>query len=110
MSDFELRRESIEEDLDYNVKISRFENDYEQRRLINEPALIGFNIKTPAMTYTQMKQYRDFLVARYGALTSFTFTSPFDNTEYTVRFDPGSFRLQFAKGVYEGRFSFRVLR
>ena len=110
MSDFELARESIEETFDYNVLIGKFENNYEQRRLKTPEKLLGFKITTPALTKSEMQTYRNFLASKYGALTSFTFTSPFDDTEYDVRFDKGSFRTIFQRGYFKASFAFtRVL-
>lgn len=109
MSDFELRRESIEERLDYSVLVSEFENGVSQRRLRHPKKVIGFSIKTPPLTYAQMTEYRNFVVTKYGALTSFTFTSPFDGVEYDVIFEPGSFRTSFAGGVYQCTFQFKVV-
>src|SRR3990170_5620548 len=106
MSDFALARESIEEILDYDVAVSEFENKAEQRRLIHENAVIGFRIKTPVLTKTQMQTYRSFLVSKYGALTSFTFTSPFDDVEYNVRFVPKSFKTLYQGGVFQCQFDF----
>lgn len=107
MSDFALARESIEEILDYDVAVSQFSNGWEERRLLSNFKLLGFKIKTPALTKTQMQAYRNFLIDKYGALTSFTFTSPFDDTEYTVRFEPGSFKSVFAGGYFECSFEFQ---
>jgi len=110
MSEFNPKRESIEEILDYNVAISEAENGAEQRRLIHANAVIGFRVELPAMTYTQQKVYRDYFVGKYGALTSFTMTNPFDNVEYTVRFVPGSFTTKHEKGFFKTSFELvRVL-
>ncbi len=111
MSEFTLSRESIEELLDYDVIIcgdgQGFENGSEERRLKNTAAIIGFRIKTPALTKTQMQTYRSFLISKYGSLTSFTFTSPFDDTEYNVRFVPGSFTTTYAGGFFQCSFDFK---
>ena len=104
MSDFAPKRESIEEVLDFNVLVSEAWNGAEQRQLVHANDVIGFRIELPAMTYAQQKVYRDFFVAKYGALTSFTMTNPFDNTEYTVRFVPGSFKTTFKSGVFKTTF------
>ncbi len=110
MSDFNLARESCEEILDYPVIVSDFENDTEQRRLKHANKIIGFKIISPVLTYDQLQDYRDFFIAKYGALNSFTFTSPFDNTEYTVRFVQNSFKARFDAGVYKCEFEFKVVQ
>lgn len=109
MADFALRRESIEEMLDYNVLHTKFENGTEQRRLKQSNALIGFKITSPLMNFATMTTYRNFLVSKYGSLTSFTFDSPFDNTTYTVRFEPDSWKCKLDRGLYRATFSFKRL-
>jgi hypothetical protein len=109
MSNFALARESCEEILDYPVIISEFENDTEQRRLKHGNKVIGFKIASPALTYVQLQDYRNFFISKYGALTSFTFTNPFDNTEYTVRFVQDSFKTKYTAGVYICTFEFKVV-
>jgi len=109
MSDFSLATESIEEVLDYPVLVSQFENRAEQRRLKFDKKIVAFKMKTPFLTKTKMQAYRTFLINKYGPLTSFTFTSPFDDVEYTVRFVPKSFKTLFTQGVYQCNFEFEVL-
>jgi hypothetical protein len=107
MSDFSLNRESCEELLDYSVAITQFENDVEQRRLVHANSVIGYKITSPVLTYVQLQSYRNALINNYGALESFTFTSPFDSTEYNVRFEPGSFRTKYRNGVFQCFFQFK---
>ena len=109
VSAFEPTRESIEEVIDYSVLISEFENGAEQRRLKSASPLIGFKIRTPALTKLQMRVYRQFIVDRYGALSSFTFTSPFDDVQYTVRFEQNSFRSTYESGVFVCEFQLKVV-
>ena len=109
MSDFTLARESCEEVLDYPVIVSEFENDTEQRRLKHANQILGFRIRTPILTYDQLQDYRNFFISKYGSLSSFTFTSPFNNTEYTVRFVAESFRTKFEAGVYQVEFELKVV-
>jgi hypothetical protein len=108
MSDFNLARESCEEQLDYNVIVSEFENGAEERRLKNLGAVLGFKIKSPQLTYAQMQSYRNFIISKYGALTEFTFTSPFDSTEYNVRFVPQTFNTVYESGSFQCSFEFKV--
>jgi hypothetical protein len=110
MSDFALARESIEEVIDYSVLISEFDNGAEQRRLKRTNKVIGFKIKSPVRTKLQMQEYRDILIAKYGSYLAFTFTSPFDDVEYNVRFMPNSFKTIFSGGVFTCEFEFRVVQ
>lgn len=107
MADFNLARQKITEIYDFNVQVSEFENNYEQRRLKSSQSVIGWKIETPDLTYAQMKVYRDFFISKYGALTSFTFLCPFDNTEYTVRFVPGSFETPYEGGTFKCKFDIK---
>jgi len=108
MSDFALARESIEEVLDYSVLISEFDNGAEQRRLKRTNKILGFKIKSPVSTKAQMQEYRDIFISKYGSYLSFTFTSPFDDVEYNVRFVPNSFKTVFAGGVFICEFEFKI--
>jgi hypothetical protein len=106
MSDFNLSRESCELVGDYNVAISEFENKTEQRRLITPDRILGWKIKTPQLTKTQMNVYDAFFISKKGPLTAFTFTCPFTSAEYTVRFKPGSYKFVFESGTFQGDFEF----
>lgn len=109
MSDWALRKESIQEVLDFEVLTSEFSNGAEQRRLAHENKVIGFKIKSPPLTYTQYQDYRTSFLTNYGALTAFTFTSPFDQTEYNVRYVPKSFTSDYAAGAFSCSFELKVL-
>jgi len=109
MSDFALKRESCEEVLDFAVISSEFENDVEQRRLKHANKVLGFKIASPVLTFDQLQDYRYFFISKYGSLNSFTFTSPFDDMEYKVRFVSGSFKTTFESGVYKCEFEFKVV-
>jgi len=109
MADFALARESIEEMYDWPVLISDSESRAEQRRLITGKPVIGFRISSPALTYAGMSSYRAFVVDNYGPHTTFTLTSPFDETSYTVRLEPGSFRTNYARGVFRCEFEVKVV-
>lgn len=106
MSDFELAHESVEEVLDYNVLVSRFDGGYEQRRLKHDSPVIGWKFRSPALTKSGMQSYRSFLVGKKGSLTSFTWTSPFDDVEYNVRFKPASMQLQYGNGFFRVEWEF----
>lgn len=106
MSDFTLTHESVEQLLDYNVLITKFESGYEQRRLKYDSPVIGWKFRSPALTLTGMQAYQTFLVGKKGALTSFTWTSPFDATEYNVRFNPNSFKVTYQQGHFRVEWEF----
>lgn len=110
MADFTFPRQEVEEVLDYDVLVTKFENGYEQRRARHNQALIGFKIKTPVRTQSQMEALRDFFISKTGALTAFTFESPFDGVTYNVRFEPGTFKTIYQAAVYQTEFTLvRVL-
>jgi len=108
MSDFELDYESVEEILSYPVLVSQFESESEQRRIITSKKIMGFKITSPSLTKTGMQEYRDFFIAKYGKKTGFTFTSPFDDVEYTVRFD-SELTTTYSKGFYKCTFTFKII-
>jgi hypothetical protein len=109
MADFTLKRESIEEILDFSVLISTAVNKTEQRRLVSNKILLGFKIKSPALTKVQMQEYRNFIISKYGAAESFTFESIFDDMEYNVRFEQNTFRTTYEDGVFRCEFEFRIV-
>lgn len=75
-----------EEETDFRVSISRFENDVEQRRLKHATALRGFLLRYVNRSLVDMNIMRDFYIARQGQFGSFTWNNPLDSTSYTVRF------------------------
>jgi len=107
MSDFALAIESTEEILDYAVLESEFENESQQRRLKHSSELIGWSLKSPALTLTGMLVYRDFFKGKYGALNSFTWTSHIDGVQYTVTFTKASFRITHEGGFYRVSWNFK---
>lgn len=109
MSDFALKREKITQQFDFAVIVSEFENGSEQRRLQHANKVIGFKVETPPLTYDQFQAYQSFFISKYGALQKFTFTNPFDNTEYNVRFVPQTFETVFESGFYKAKFDFKVV-
>jgi hypothetical protein len=100
MADWVLPLESSEEQRDYNVETTKFENTASEVRLITAGALIGFKCKSPALTPTQAAAYLAFFNTYHGSLTSFTYTSRMDNTDYTVRFVKGSFKMTYEGGAH----------
>jgi len=109
VSDFNFARESVEQLRDFGVMVSEFENDSEQRRLKHASPVVGFNIKSPALTKTQYADYQSHFDSKFGALNTFTFTSPFDDIEYNVRYVAGSFKAVFADGHFICEFQFKVV-
>lgn len=107
MSDFSLALESSEEIRDYNVADSIFENQVDETRLISAGVLIGFKCRSPALNSTRAKAYTDFFDGKYGSLTPFTFTSRMNSTEYTVRFEKGSFKIINEQGYFRCEFNLK---
>jgi len=104
MADWVPKRESIEGKRSFNVQKSRFDNKTEEARLITPDELIGFEITTPQLTYTQLQEYITFFRSKFGSLTSFTILYPFDNTEYTVCFVEGSWKETYRSGSFQVTF------
>ena len=109
MSEFALATQKVQAEYGYDVLESQFENGASQRRLIQDNMLTGFILQSPALTYTQFQIYLNFFKAKYGILTSFTYMSPMDSTEYTVTFQKGSFKATFQSGFYVCSFRFKIL-
>ncbi|NQU44506.1 DUF2460 domain-containing protein [bacterium] len=105
LASFTLDYLSCEETFSRAVLVSAFENGAEQRRARHEQNLLGFTLESTNLTKTQMQAYRAFYEARGGMEETFTFTSPFDDTAYTVRFN-GNLQTSYAAGVYSVKFAF----
>jgi len=106
MAELNPTREETEEIYSYNVLVSRFEDESEQRRAVSTNGLIGLRIRSPNLTRAQMEVIRNFYIAKTGELTSFTVENPFDQTEYTMRFE-GPMRIRFRGGVFQCTYELR---
>lgn len=84
----------FEEEIGFNTLVSQFENGVEQRRATRANSIRRFNLAFRNRTLAEMEAVRDFFLAKYGKLTSFTWSNPNDSVEYTVRFDDDSFKTQ----------------
>lgn len=93
-ADFTYEIQSWETADDYPVLISEFEDLGEQRRLLNNKKGQTITVVSPPQAATAIANYTTFFNSKYGALTAFTIVSPLDNTTYTVRFVPNSFRVR----------------
>lgn len=100
VDDFTLARESVEEILDTDVDVTENYDGSEQRRAGCAGLIIGFKVKSPALTSTQYTGYRAHFLSAFGQLTKFYFTSPFDGVKYYVRYVKGSFKSIYSAGVY----------
>ena len=109
MADFTLDVGTIQEMFAYPVLISEFEDQSEQRRTVTNKRILGFKVKSPALTKAQWQAYKSFYAARQGAFEKFTFTSPLDSTSYTVRFDDSGLVSSMGGGLYQCEFEFVVL-
>lgn len=105
MSDFELAIESTEEIMDYEVLVSKFKKS-EQRRLVHDEEIIGWRLKSPALTQTQALEYRNHFKSVYGPYDDFTWTNRIDDVEYTVRYTENSFRIVREEGHYRATWEF----
>ena len=109
MSDFALATQKVQAEFDYDVLESQFENGASQRRLIQDDIVTGFILQSPAIIYSQLQTYLNFYKGKNGSLTSFTYTSPMDQVEYTVTFRKGSFKTTYQNGYYVCTFRFKIL-
>jgi len=107
MADWTPKRQEIEGVRDYNVEESVFDNKSDETRLITPDELIGFKIVSPQLTYTQYQEYLTQFRAVKGSLTPFTILYPFDNTEYSVRFEKGSWKESYKSGSFQVEFSLK---
>jgi hypothetical protein len=105
MADFTLARESCEEERDFNVGESKFDNQASETRLLSSGVLLGFKVKSPNLTYTKLQEYISFYNGKYGSLTSFTVVNPFDGITYNVRFRKGSFKTTYVSGIFQCEFN-----
>lgn len=100
MSDFTLKHERCEAVYDYAVQHDEMENGSEQTRVLHEEILAGWRFQSPALTKAQAEVHKAFFDSKYGSGISFTWTEPRSETEYTVRYVDGSFKI-----VDEGGYS-----
>ena len=89
----------IEETIQHNTGIVTFENGIEQRRKIWSSPISAFKLTFVNRNQSEMENIRDFVLARYGAYDSFSWTNPVDSTAYTVRLADD--RLQIRREAYE---------
>jgi len=107
MADFTLALESSQEVRDYNTEEEIFENQASETRLISGGKLIGFQCKSPVLTYAKLQTYITFYDSKYGSLIMFTFNSRVDKTDYNVRFEKGSFKVTNEGGCFQCEFSLK---
>lgn len=107
MSDFTAVPDSVlEEDVEFDVMVTGFENGVEQRRLRSANPRRSFTLTFKSRTYSEMDTVLDFFISKSGNLSSFTWTNPNDSTEYTVRFAKQNFSF---KRVGYDLYEFKVL-
>ncbi len=87
------------EEIAYKTAISEFENGVEQRRSLWPSPKHKFTLQYKNRTSAELATITSLFNSKLGALTSFTFTNPNDNTEYTVRFLEDSLKID--KVFYE---------
>ena len=108
MDVFNLPREKVEVSSKRNVLVSSFEDDTEQRRIKNTRKAMTFRIISPALTLSQLEEYREFYDDHLGELSAFQFVSPMDGETYTVRFG-GELKETLDRGLFRCEFSFKVV-
>ena len=100
MADFAPKINSIAETYAYRTLITEFENGSEQRRLKASGAVQGFEITSTPMSRADYSTLRSLYDGKKGTLTSFTFISPIDGLQYTVRF-AGEMKASATPGTTE---------
>jgi len=108
MSDFTLSPDYVfDEKIQYKTIVSQFENGAEQRRAKWASGQRSWTLQFNNRTAADFDTVIDFVTAKKGAYSSFTWTNPNDATEYTVRFEEDSVSFSNkAYGVYD--FNFRL--
>lgn len=103
MSDFSYTPDFVVEGkINYKTQVTQFESGTEQRRKKWANPKRQWTLHYKNRTSTEMSNVRTFFAGKYGAYSSFTWTSPLDSTEYTVRFDDDSFAYSLkAYGIYD---------
>lgn len=108
MVTFNLSYESLRESDDSPVIISEFGDGSEVRRKQHDGPEKAFSLRTGWLNKTAMAVYQAFYAARDGELESFTFTSPTDDTTYTVRFAK-QLRIEQTNGVFRVQMDFKTI-
>jgi hypothetical protein len=90
----------------YNVAISKFRNNAEQRRLISSQKLRKWDLEFKSRDSAEMAAVNTFYDTKYGPLTSFTML--IDGETVTGRFEEDSFWSEkIAPGLYNYGFTFQ---
>ena len=109
MPEFTINEHALcREILGRDVLISDFEDGSEQRRERHGRDVLGFHFTAQNLTKSLYQSIRAFYVARGGPRDGFTFTSPFDDQTYNVRFN-GQIEGDFHGGVYDCEWEFKVI-
>ena len=87
MADFILvPNNTFETTLEFNTLISDFENGSEQRRSKWSSQRRSWHLIYANRNSTELATIKTLFESKLGAGTSFTWTNPLDNIDYTVRF------------------------
>lgn len=87
MSDFTWVADyTIAHDVEFKTQVSEFENGVKQYRNIWSSPKRTWSLTFKNRTLAEMQAILAFFETKKGQYTSFTWTCPLDNTEYTVRF------------------------
>ena len=94
MSDFTYTPDYVfEEEVNWKTQVSEFENGTEQRRRKWANSRRKFTLQYKKRSSTDLNNIKTFFNNKYGRFSSFTWTNPNDNVEYTVRFVEDSFKF-----------------
>ena len=78
----------VEEAVEYNVEVVRFEDDSTQAFKSSDTKSRKFRLRYESQSYSEMVTFRDFYDAVQGAYIPFTWDHPLTGeTEIRVRFD-----------------------
>ena len=90
------------ETIRHNTLVSEFENGFEQRRSKWASPLREFSLSWKNRSQADYDSLSAFFNTKLGAFGTFTFESPNDSAEYTVRFKEDSFRTSLkAYQIYD---------
>ena len=112
MADFTTLPDYVfEEEPKFNTLISKFENGFEQRRSKWSASLRRWRLVYKNRTNADFTTFRDFLLNKKGAFSSFTWDNPNDSVTYNVRYETDTINFRRKDfGIYDFDFVFLEVR
>jgi len=99
MSDFTwIPSYTFQETPEFRTLVSKFENGVEQRRSARNNPIRTWKLEFKNVSKSVYELILDFFIAKKGQFSSFTWTNPNDNVEYTVRF--GEDKINFERNAF----------